>query len=325
MSNVTGIGAILDAYLTYILKGLDKGFIPVCDLKHFKNQYFKDGRIWRDNVWEYFFEQPCGMTLEDVENSELIVRIADAQKPLSEYSLTCNHLPVNQPHSNDKRIENLKNRRKECIKFNSEMTEYVENEYKKIIGNDENILGVLCRGTDYYIRKPAKEHVQPNPLEVIEKIKEFTKKHPEITKIYLATEDENIYEIFKDEFGDKLIDNNQYRYTYDAEKKNFIAKIKVDRPDHNYQLAKEYLASLYILSKCKYFVGGRCGGTKIAWIMQDNWQDVYIWKLGKYGSKNYRLKHFFFSKDVEYKQNIPYVVYTIFGIKFARKYKFRDN
>ena len=119
------------------------------------------------------------------------------------------------------------------------------------------------------------------------------KKYPEISKIYLATEDELIYEMFKKEFGDKLLDNNQYRYKYtDKQADKFISSIKVDRPDHSYNLGREYLASLYILSKCDYFVGGRCAGTRDAFVMQDDWKDAYIWDLGLYDDKSFWQKNF---------------------------------
>jgi len=64
----TGIGATVVQYFKYIICSW-KGYIPVVDMKHYTNQYFKDGRTFKDNAWEYFFEQPCGYTLEDIENS----------------------------------------------------------------------------------------------------------------------------------------------------------------------------------------------------------------------------------------------------------------
>ena len=123
---------------------------------------------------------------------------------------------------------------------------------------------------------------------------------------------------FKKEFGDKLLDNNQYRFSYSDKEKPFLCDIKTERPNHNYQLALEYLSSLYIISKCKYFVGGLCAGTIVAWIMQNSWQNMYIWKLGYYGIS---LLDKLFSKTTEYKDGKDYVLCQFLGMKFRTKLK----
>ena len=52
--DITGIGAILIGYIGHALYAINNQMIPVIDLKHYKNQYFKDGRTYKDNTWEYF-------------------------------------------------------------------------------------------------------------------------------------------------------------------------------------------------------------------------------------------------------------------------------
>ena len=193
--------------------------------------------------------------------------------------------------------------------------QFIEKQYDEIIKGENDILGVLVRGTDYSIRKTKGEQIQPNPAAVIKKVKLFLKKHSDIKKIYIATEDDSIYQMFKKEFGEMLIDNNQYRYTYDKNNKPYLAEIVTTRQNHNYQLAREYLSSLYILSKCKYFIGGRCAGTKIAWILSDGWDDVYIWDLGIYG-KNKFLTNIFECINKKDENDIKYKSLTILGMKF---------
>ena len=65
-ANVTGIGALIFGLTSHILYAISKGFIPIVDLKHYKNQYFKDGREYKDNSWEYFLEQPLGYSIDDI-------------------------------------------------------------------------------------------------------------------------------------------------------------------------------------------------------------------------------------------------------------------
>ena len=49
--NTTGIGAIMGGYASHILYALDNGYIPVIDLKHFNNQYFKGNDEIRFRKW----------------------------------------------------------------------------------------------------------------------------------------------------------------------------------------------------------------------------------------------------------------------------------
>ena len=317
-ANFTGLGAILISVISHIIYAQDRGLIPIIDLKHYKNQYHKDGKAYKENAWEYFFEQPSGYKLEDLDSSSDI-QISDNIRLCPDTSVIIYGpmLPVAGVDI-DERLLNLKTRYSSLIKFNSKAKKFIEDTYEKVIGKDECVLGVLCRGTDYTVRRSFGEPKQPKPKQVIRKVREFLNKHSEITKIYLATEDDCIYKLFKNAFGDMLIDNNQYRYSYSKDKKPFLCDIKVERANHNYLLGFEYLSSLYILSKCKYFVGGRCAGSIVAWIMQDCWQDLYIYKLGYYGKS---LKDKLFSKTIQHKNSEDSVLYSILGIKLKIRIK----
>lgn len=319
---IAGIGALAGSALTHIAYAFDNNLIPVVDLQHYKNQYFKDNRTYKDNTWEYFFKQPAGYNLNDISQDSDCIISDNIFTSEPKYALGCHHLPVKSFKSQDERINNLHDKFHEYLKFNDEMQNYVENRYNDIVANNKNILGVLVRGTDYIIKKPKGENINPSPKTVIRKVEQFLKKHSDISKIYIATEDENIFQMFKNKFGDMLIDNNQYRYTYNKKEKKFLVDIKIDRPNHNYELAKEYLASLYILSKCKYFIGGRCSGTKTAWILSEGWDDVFIWDLGKYGKCKYNPIKYIFELTNKYDENMQkYKELTILGLKFKLRRK----
>ena len=101
---------------------------------------------------------------------------------------------------------------------------------------------------------------------MINKAKELLKKY-NYKKIWLATEDADIYDMFKKEFKDILIENPQYRYRNTKDK--VLSQVFVDRKDHNYNLGKEHLLTMYILSKCKYFIGGVTCGTHGLWLFSN--------------------------------------------------------
>ena len=88
-ADITGLGAIVVGVISHALYALDKGFLPIVDLKHYKNQYFKDGRTYKDNTWEYFFEQPAGYTLDDVSSdSEVVISLNDRYCSDKKYHIT---------------------------------------------------------------------------------------------------------------------------------------------------------------------------------------------------------------------------------------------
>ncbi len=306
-----GIGAIAGVVITNVLYSLEKGYIPIVDMKYHQNQYYKDGREFKDNAWEYFFEQPFGYTLDDIDDNSEVIFCPQKMKAAKKYWLPQAALPENTVISLSESTNILRENSKKYIKFNQKTLDYMQEQYSKIVGENQNVLGVLARGTDYSVIKTKGEQIQPSVKDIISKIKEYLKKYPEITKIYLATEDDFIFKSIKSQFGDMIIDNNQYRYVYDSKAKQYLCDIDVERENHCYNLALEYLASLYILSKCKYFIGGRTSGTKMLWIMQDSWQDLYIWSLGRYGANNFIKKIFSVSNDL----TIGYKVLIILGFK----------
>ena len=175
---------------------------------------------------------------------------------------------------------------------------------------------MLLRGTDYTKRQTYEEFIQPETKKVIKDIKKLLAEG-KFKKVYLATEDKFIYEEFKKEFGELLIENRQYMYSTNYDSEKFLSEIKVDRKNHNYNLALEYLASLYILSKCKGFLGGMTGGTRIAYLLSD-WQFCKIYDLGRYGIYNSFKEKIFSIKKISTEKD-DYEFITLFGFKIKTK------
>lgn len=314
--NIEGLFAIVNSVINHCIYAKKQGYIPVINMKHYKNQYFKDNKAYKDNSWEYFFEQPAGYTLDDIKEEDEVIISPNIFYTDIDFSIINKDIPITEFISKNKTVEEKK---KECLsilKFNQETKKFLD-EKSKVFDLD-NTLGVLCRGTDYLKKKPIGEQIQPTVKEVIKKTKDTLKSFPNIKKIYLATEDSDIYNEFKTEFGDLLIENPQYRYDYNKDNNEFLSDIKVNRKNHAYELAKEYLLSVYILSKCKYFIGGRTTGTKWAWILANNWEYTYIWSLGSYGKSPWEQ---IFSVSIKDSFNKKYKVYRFLGIKIKLRMK----
>ncbi len=315
---ITGIGALILRELYHISYAVKCGYIPLVDLKHYKNQYFKDKRTYKDNVWEYFFKQPFDLGLDDIKDEDEVI-VAE--------NILCPMVKFFEPHPlfypknlvQDFKTKKIKNELSKYLKFNDETKLYLEKKVNEALNGESNVLGVLLRGTDYTKRQTYDEFIQPNTKTVINEAKKLLNEG-KFKKIYLATEDKFIYKEFKKEFGELLIENRQYMYSTNYDSEKFLSEIKVDRKNHNYNLALEYLASLYILSKCKGFLGGMAGGTRIAYLLSENWQYLKIYDLGQYGRYNSFKEKIFSIKNVVTNKN-KHKVFTILGVKFRVKQK----
>ncbi len=263
----------LFSYFIVMLGGLDyckkHNLVPIIDMFSSDNIYQDDQKI---NSWELFFDQPMGIGLEDIHDA-------------AEY-LDCN-LVIDHPNqsmefmTNDKKIEYWRLICRQYIRLNCDMERYVAQCMQEYMpnGREKETVGVLCRGTDYTGLKPYRHPVQPDSETVIKKIKQFLERE-DCNYIFLATEDKNIYEKMHLEFGNRLIVPNVSRYENTG--KRYLADI-VREERSGYENGKDYLASVYILSKCKYFVAGRTSGSVAALLLSEGFEDVYLWNLGYYG------------------------------------------
>jgi len=258
-----------------IAYALKKGWIPIVDWQNQPNQYLENIDLHKENAWEYYFEQPCNYNLVSIIHSKNIIR-GNGPLSIDRLILDC------YLETNDEYFPYIKKIFKQYVRFNAFTRNYIENEYKTILESKDNVLGVLCRGTDYARLKPVGHPVQPEPEKVIKKAKEvMTDK--QLDYIYLATEDQDIYELFRKEFGDKLITNKQDRFTKrEMAKEQYLYQIKHDREKDKYLLGLEYLSSMYLLSKCNSFIGGRTRGATGVLLMTNGFDYQYIWNLGIY-------------------------------------------
>ena len=319
VGNTTGFGAMLLKETYNIAYAIKCGYIPIVDLKHHNNQYFKEKREYKDNVWEYFFKQPLGFSLDDIKEDDLV--IISSESTFCPLTTLFEETPLYLPKyiMEDFKTKKIKNELTEFLIFNDETKFYLEKGANEAFNGANDVLGVLLRGTDYTKRQTYEEFIQPETKKVIKDIKKLLAEG-KFKKVYLATEDKFIYEEFKKEFGELLIENRQYMYSTNYDSEKFLSEIKVDRKNHNYNLALEYLASLYILSKCKGFLGGMAGGTRIAYLLSENWQYLKIYDLGQYGRYNSFKEKIFSIKNVVTNKN-KHKVFTILGVKFRVKQK----
>lgn len=266
-----GLFAIVKSVFCHICYAVEKGYIPVVDMENFSSQ-LSDGTI-ADNAWESYFEQPCGYSLKDIAKSKNIIRSASLPYPKG-VEIGFN-TPINQELYNRYHILYSKYIRPcEAVRI------YLDKKYDMVTGGRHKILGTLCRGTDYTERRPSGHPIQPSASEAFSKAKQIME-DKEYDTLFLATEDQKIYDYFKEKLGDRLIFSGQKLYS-GLNGKQFLSEIPVANYSEKWHNIVDYYATIYILSKCEGLSAGLTCGSLCAYLMSDSYQHVYFWELGQY-------------------------------------------
>lgn len=223
--------------ISHILYELAVGYIPIIDDTY--------------GVWDQFFEQPI-VSLEPNEKKEEIVL---SDEPSTLYTPTL--------ISYCKLVRKLWSRLiKDFCRLNKQENQYIEDEVSQILGKGSRVLAIVCRGTDYKTANMAK---QPEVCDVIADAKKWMSKY-NYDKIYLATEEEAIYDQFVLAFPNKILVNKRTYYDKAMKEQNvkWIGQVNFDRENDNYLKGLEYLSSIIIVSRCKALLGGNCGASNMA-------------------------------------------------------------
>lgn len=250
-----------------------KGYIPVVDFKNYKTQY-KDPNQQIDNVWEYYFEQPSNISLDEAYKSHKVILSG-----LTALMKTDKFLDQKFDE------ESLFLSRKFIDKYINFSTNTKDFFYQiKIDVNFDKTLGLYLRGTDYVKLRPAGHPVQPSAEDAI-KMADTMMKRFDLEYVFLVTEDYEIYKKIKQHFQKKLIivSFDSFITSYKGDSFLSLEKSVLSQLSSSpYQRGLNYLTKLYILSKCKCFVGGNTCGSWAANVFSKGYDESYIFDLGLY-------------------------------------------
>ena len=243
------------------IKAVCEGYIPQIDIVNSNSV----------NIWESFFEQPFPSI--DRKNKKTVIatdRIGES-------------LPSWHASYDEEEAEYWYTAYSMFVNLNSTCREYVQNEINTLLA-DRNVLGILCRGTDYTATKPKGHPIQPNIEEyfpIIDRLLEKNNYH----HIYLATEDSRYEKVFRNKYHDLILTNKRTYYDEIYLKNNYelLSQVHFERENDEYIKGLEYISSLFILSRCNGLVAGNCGGTLGAILLNNgHYNDKYIFDLGLY-------------------------------------------
>lgn len=253
---------------------MDRGYIPVVDFRDDRTQYNMPHMIhgtW--NAWEYYFKQISGYTLEEVYKSKRIIVSGScgfSERKKIAYGSDYSDASI-------KRVRDFA-----CgglIGVKEDVLEEVRRKREELFPEMGEVLGVFCRGTDYIALKPKGHPIQPNVQEVMAKTQEYLKRHPQIEKIFLATEDINIYNAFNAAWGGKcIVSDDAFVENYDGRDYicNYLAEDK-------YVTGRNYLVKMLLLAECDYLIASKASGSFFSMVMKEgDWKGKYIFELGVY-------------------------------------------
>lgn len=273
-----GLWWTVNKVVMHIAYAQDKGYVPVIDMQNYISQYQNKGDLHSVNTWERFFKQPCGYDLDDISSSKNVIIASKTPAPQPKY------LMGNKDFYEDpQRLAYFRSVFKNNIFFSDDVQHYLDKLCNKILG-DKKVLGVLCRGTDYLKLKPKGHPIQPEPIEVIDKCKLIMSEYG-CTHIFIATEDIDILNMFKEEFSNNLLYIEQERASQNQIKDSqYLASVYHDSKCDKFDMGLNYLSATYLLSRCTCFIGGRTGGTKGVLLLRNNeeFDYLYIYNLGLY-------------------------------------------
>lgn len=201
-----------------------------------------------ENPFQYFFMEPCGIDPEGAEKSRNVI--------YSEYVHTLNESLMKERQGlygyTDRYIEMMGGIQRKYIRLNPIVQRYIDENVEGILGSEKDrIIGVHYRGTDY--KRGLDGHpVYTAAKEQIEKIRELLGKG-DYDKIFLATDDNDALNEFKQEFGERLI---FYDDVYRGSGDTSVAFSKDKRELHHYKLGLEVLRDMETLSQCGALIAG---------------------------------------------------------------------
>lgn len=200
------------------------------------------------NVFEYYFEPVCGITDYQAETGRFVVydNLDD------HYGFDWVHIPMvdrdyDYTEADLERYGQLMN---QYIRLRPEI-EHQFQEERKALFQDKKVLGVHGRGGDMKLAFLS----HPLCVTSAEYIEEAEKAMQKIGAelIFLATDDNEILEAFRQHFQDRVVYFNDVIRT-SGRLHNCL--VETDRPRHRYKLGLEILRDVYTLASCDGLITG---------------------------------------------------------------------
>ena len=265
----TGLFSDMITFLGDIKAVVDNGWYPVIDMQNFSNMYLKKEQLGKENAWEFFFEQPTGISVEESFGSQQVIGVVAGKAP--DYPFASVAFLQNEYG----KLTMWRYYVKKYVRVKKDLQEKIDEIYHGMVKEGDKVCGVLVRGSDYTTMKPQGHPIQPTIEQIIEKVTEVVAAK-KCNKIYLSTEEQKIVDKMKSVFGDTLMYVQKAYIDYQG---GYLADVNVIDKRQN---GIDYLTQIAILAKCDCIVAGVCSGTVGAALLSEGFEYEYYWDLGYY-------------------------------------------
>ena len=222
------------------------GAIPVVSIGK-NGTYYDEGMDHiTKNVFEYYFSPVSEISIDEVKDCYNVISCRSSH---SNFYLKHGYDAKSYKITEDE-IRRLGYIYKKYIHLNKTTEQFINSEILKLL-NNKRTLGIHIRGTDYKLG--LKDH--PNVISIDEYI-DITKKILEennYEQIFLATDDLEILNKFKNDFRDKLV---YYNDVIRTSGKVGPHNTYNERPLHYYKLGLEVIRDVYTLASCDSLICG---------------------------------------------------------------------
>ncbi len=199
-----------------------------------------------DNPFEYYFEQPAGIGLENLASCKRVFRSR------KENSYEVNRL-CETPNGYTRSEEYLNEMARitaKYIRLNTIVGTKVEEEIHALLGGGK-ALAVHVRGTDF------KQNFNGHPVAISadEYLKETVRvfEQGEYEKVFLATDDSTALKKYQERFGEKVV---FYQDVVRSDGEDTVMHSDRPRENHRYLLGYEVLRDMYTLAACDGLIAG---------------------------------------------------------------------
>lgn len=279
-----GLWAVTFQVLGAIKYARENGMIPIIDFKnHFLRIFQSTNKRYKENAWEYYFQQPePGLTLEEVYESKNVIHC-------DEFGW-CNPVWYDLLPANAEVVNKWNQIIQKELHLKQQNLEYVEEIYQRSMASKSAILGVSLRAEFVREKLGGGELVLEHPiqLELYETIN-MIKKYMEMWKcswLFLVVDDKFWFDEIKREFGEKCLYVNRIRQQYFNKANEITDTIQRVRKVYEYGLEQnniEYICETYLLARCNSLLAGNCGCSRMAYFLNNNqYEHVEIIDKGKY-------------------------------------------
>ena len=219
-------------------------------------EYGEQYSYWEDhpvngtnNPFEYYFEQPCGIGVDELKNYKMVLRCRKENGALAG-QLNRSKGEKTGYGMTEEYITALGDISRKYIRLNKIVAPMIAESIENML-QGRQVLGVHIRGTDF--KRNYNGH--PICIDAVEYLQETLKLLDEkkYERVFLATDDSGAIRLFEDNLGDRLI---YYTDVVRSSGKETVMKSRSDRADHHYILGYEVLRDMLTLAACQGLVAG---------------------------------------------------------------------